>query len=81
MSNENPAGTSEARGAATAAAVPWTRPEPRPGEVDVLIEAARRHPLGLEFLDEGELGCVAVTFGVHAFTVDAARRRLGRGPA
>jgi len=51
--------------------------EPSGFEVGSLIEEARRHPLGIEFLLEGELGAVAATFGVHAFTVDAARRRLG----
>jgi len=51
--------------------------QPTSAEVASLIEDARRHPLGLEFLAEGELGSVAVTFGVHAFTVDAARSRLG----
>ncbi len=50
--------------------------QPTSAEVGRLIEDARRHPLGIEFLIEGELGAVAVTFGVHAFTVDAARRRL-----
>lgn len=54
--------------------------QPTAAEVAKLIEDARRHPLGLEFLIEGELGSVAVTFGVHAFTVDAARRRLGTAP-
>lgn len=45
--------------------------------VERLIAEARHHPLGLEFLLEGEPGCVAATFGTHAFTVDAARQRLG----
>ncbi len=49
---------------------------PTPREVDDLIAAAARHPLGLAFLLEGELGSVAVTFQTHAFTVDAARERL-----
>jgi len=53
---------------------------PAPGDVDALIESAAQHPLGLEFLLHGELGAVAVTFGAHAFTVDAARSRL-RGKA
>lgn len=47
-----------------------------PACVDRLIDAAGRHPLGLEFLIQGDLGSVAVTFGVHAFTVEAARARL-----
>ncbi len=51
--------------------------QPSSSEVVRLIEEAERHPLGIEFLLEGELGAVAATFGVHAFTVDAARRRLG----
>jgi hypothetical protein len=62
--------------------VPAAQPlryQPASTEVARLIEDARGHPLGLEFLIEGELGSVAVTFGVHAFTVDAARRHLGVG--
>lgn len=50
-----------------------------PREVEALIAAAEKHPLGLEFLLEGDLSAVAVTFQVHAFSVDAARERL-RGP-
>ncbi len=49
-----------------------------PKEVDDLIERARAHPLGLDFLVEGYLGSVAVSFQTHAFTVEAARNRLGR---
>ena len=45
-------------------------------EVEALIGAARKHPLGTEFLVDGHLEAVAVTFQVHAFTVDAARRVL-----
>lgn len=45
-------------------------------EVEELIGAAREHPLGTEFLVDGHLEAVAVTFQVHAFTVDAARRVL-----
>jgi len=45
-------------------------------EVEALIGAARQHPLGTEFLIDGHLEAVAVTFQVHAFTVDAARRVL-----
>jgi hypothetical protein len=37
---------------------------------------ARRHPLGLAFLLGGMLASVAIMFGVHAFTVEAARKRL-----
>lgn len=44
--------------------------------VEQLIDDARRHPLGVEFLLEGETGCVAAIFGTHAFAVDAARQRL-----
>lgn len=53
---------------------------PTSGDVDALIETAAQHPLGLEFLLHGELGAVAVTFGAHAFTVDAARSRLRGEP-
>ena len=45
-------------------------------EVHALISAAKDHPLGTEFLTEGHLEAVAITFQVHAFTVDAARRVL-----
>jgi hypothetical protein len=45
-------------------------------EIDALIAAAEKHPLGLQFLLEGDLGAVAISFGAHAFTVDAARQRL-----
>ncbi len=41
-----------------------------------LIQAAAGHPLGIQFLVEGQLCAVATMFGVHAFTVDAARQRL-----
>jgi hypothetical protein len=50
-------------------------------EVEALIAAATKHPLGTEFLIRGHLGTVAITFQVHAFTVDAARRRLCRPAA
>ena len=49
-------------------------------DVEALIEAARKHPLGLEFLLNGDLSSVAATFQAHAFTVDAAREHL-RGQA
>jgi hypothetical protein len=52
---------------------------PSAAEVEALIARAAQHPLGLEFLIHGELGAVAITFGTHAFTVDAARRQLGQG--
>ena len=45
-------------------------------EAAALIVAAKEHPLGTEFLTDGHLEAVAVTFQVHAFTVDAARRVL-----
>lgn len=45
-------------------------------EIHALISAARDHPLGTEFLTDGHLEAVAITFQVHAFTVDAARRVL-----
>lgn len=44
--------------------------------VEALIERARSHPLGLEYLQKGFLGSVAATFQAHAFTVLAARERL-----
>jgi hypothetical protein len=43
----------------------------------MLIERARRHPLGTKFLQDGALDSVAATFEVHAFTVDHARDLLG----
>lgn len=49
---------------------------PSPEQVEELIAAADRHPLGVEFLLEGDLGAVAITFETHAFTVEAARDRL-----
>jgi len=53
---------------------------PDDDEVQRLIRDAGSHPLGLEFLLEGDLCAVATLFGVHAFTVDAARQRLkGQG--
>ena len=49
---------------------------PADREVDALIAAATKHPLGTEFLVGGYLGTVAITFRVHAFVVEAARLRL-----
>jgi hypothetical protein len=49
-----------------------------PSVVDQLIARAKRHPLGLEFLASGFLASVAIGLGAHAFTVEAARRRLKR---
>lgn len=54
-------------------------PGPSPSDtplVDELIERARLHPLGVEFLRDGFLGSVAAEFGAHALTVEAARLRL-----
>jgi hypothetical protein len=45
-------------------------------DVEALLDAARNHPLGLEFLLNGDLSAVAATFQAHAFTVDAARQQL-----
>lgn len=45
-------------------------------KVEELIVAARNHPLGIEFLLEGDLSSVAIMFGAHAFTVEAARETL-----
>ena len=47
-----------------------------PRLVDDLIARARKHPLGVDFLLHGYLGTVAISFGAHAFTVEAARARL-----
>jgi hypothetical protein len=57
------------------AGFPAPQSVPKP-EVDALIVAAEQHPLGTEFLIDGHLEAVAITFQVHAFTVDAARRVL-----
>jgi hypothetical protein len=53
----------------------------RPADADVtaLIAAAAGHPLGLDYLLQGHLGTVAITFGCHAFVVAAARDRLVKG--
>lgn len=53
------------------------RYRPTPEEVADLIARARAHELGLDFLRNGAPDAVAAVFGVHAFTVDAARRELG----
>ena len=47
-----------------------------PKLVEELIERAKSHPLGTEFLAEGSLDSVAAGFQTHAFTVEAARERL-----
>lgn len=49
-----------------------------PTLVEQLIARAKKHPLGLEFLLSGFLASVAIGLGAHAFTVEAARRRLKR---
>ena len=42
-------------------------------EIKDLIANATAHELGVDFLMSGSLDAVAMTFGVHAFVVDAAR--------
>lgn len=49
-----------------------------PRLVDQLIARAKKHPLGTDFLANGFLASVAISLGAHAFTVEAARRRLER---
>ena len=51
-------------------------PRARAADVETLISRAQGHPLGLDFLLRGAHDAVAVTFGVHAFVVDAARDHL-----
>ncbi len=51
-----------------------------PPEVQALVDRARSHPFGLEFLRHGAPNAVAATFGVHAFVVDAARDHLAASP-
>ena len=46
---------------------------PTSADIEKLIVAARKHPLGTEFLLNGDLCAVATIFGVHVFTVEAAR--------
>ena len=60
----------------TATPEPLAVPPDDPSLVDRLIARAKKHPLGLEFLASGLLATVAITLGAHAFTVEAARRRL-----
>lgn len=50
-----------------------------PRLVDEVIARARKHPGGIDFLLDGYLGCVAISLGAHAFTVEAARARLMAG--
>ncbi|KAF0246822.1 MAG: hypothetical protein FD180_352 [Planctomycetota bacterium] len=47
-----------------------------PRVVDALIDRAKNHPLGTEFLSQGSLDSVSAAFQTHAFTVEAARERL-----
>ena len=47
-----------------------------PRAVDDLIARAQTKPDGIELLRDGYLGSVAIIYGVHAFTVEAARARL-----
>ena len=49
---------------------------PTETEIQYLIERAKSHDLGIEFLLNGSLDAVAATFGVHAFVIDAARDEL-----
>ncbi len=53
-----------------------SRYEPTAEEVADLVERSGRHELGLDFLRYGSQDSVAAAFGVHAFTVDAARKQL-----
>lgn len=51
--------------------------DPRdPALVADLVERAKAHPLGLDYLKGGHLGSVAATFETHAFTVLSARDLL-----
>ena len=56
-----------------------TRYRPTAEEVNVLVHRATAHPLGTRFLANGAIDAVAATFGVHAFVVDEARRRIRDG--
>ena len=56
-----------------------TRYRPTAEEVNVLVHQATAHPLGTRFLVNGAIDAVAATFGVHAFVVDEARRRIRDG--
>jgi hypothetical protein len=47
-----------------------------PAQIDSLIEKARNHPRGINFLLEGDLCAVAITFGVTVFAIEAARDNL-----
>ncbi len=54
--------------------------EPTTNEITDLINRAKAHELGLDFLMNGSLDSVAMTFGVHAFVVDGARDELAKPP-
>ena len=58
--------------------LPFGTFQPTPQQIAELIDAALNHPLGVEFLLEGDLGSVAATFDAHAFTIEAARDQLKR---
>jgi hypothetical protein len=51
------------------------------GTEDELIEAARKHPLGVSFFQHGDPEAVAVIFGVHPDLVFRARRRAAASSA
>ena len=53
---------------------------PAAADVAALVDRATKHPLGVDFLLRGAPDAVAVTFGVHAFVVDAARDALRGTP-
>ncbi|MBT4584480.1 MAG: hypothetical protein HOC93_05300 [Phycisphaerae bacterium] len=52
--------------------------KPNSTETQDLIHQATSHELGVDFLINGSLDAVAMTFGVHAFVVDAARDQLSK---
>ncbi|MEK7466270.1 MAG: hypothetical protein AAB074_02545 [Planctomycetota bacterium] len=71
-------GKAKAKSHAVHAGSAHTHPE----VVDALIDRAKSHPLGTEFLSQGALDSVSAAFQAHAFTVEAARERLqGEGIA
>ncbi len=53
---------------------------PAARQVDELIQRASHHPLGTDFLRDGALDAAAAVFGVHAFTIEAARAKLAGAP-
>ena len=53
-------------------------PKPTQNEVIDLIDRAKSHELGVDFLTNGALDAVAMTFGVHAFVVVAERAELAK---